>query len=66
LKPKILRIKVRLLCRPVDWVFASYSPFTKSLVEELPDNAEKMRWCLIMHEPHVLSMRRRHMFQKPQ
>jgi hypothetical protein len=58
------RIKVKALCRPVYWAFASYSLFTERLVEELPDNAEEMRWCPIVHEPHVLS-KRRYMFQEP-
>jgi hypothetical protein len=34
----------------------------KSLVQVLSDNAEKMRWCPIMHEPRVLSLMKTHMF----
>jgi hypothetical protein len=37
-----------------DWVSASYPLSTESLVQVLSDNADKMRWCPIMHERHVL------------
>jgi hypothetical protein len=63
-QPKIQRIEVKGSCRPGDWASASCSLFTESLVQVLSDNAEKMRWCPIMHEPHVLSLMERHMFQE--
>jgi hypothetical protein len=56
---KIKRIKVIKSCRPVDLASTSYPLFTKSLVELLSDNAEKMRWFPIM-----LSFVKRHMFQE--
>jgi hypothetical protein len=61
-QPKIQKIKVRRSCRPVDWASASYPLFTESLVRVPSDNAEKMRWWPTMHEPHVLSLMKRHMF----
>jgi hypothetical protein len=61
---KIQRIKVIGSCRPVDWASASYPLFTKSLVQVLSDNAEKISWCHIMHELQVLSLMKRHMFQE--
>jgi hypothetical protein len=61
---KIQRVKVRGLCKPVDWASTSYPLFTESLVQVLSDKAEKMRWCPIMHEPHMLSLMKRHMFQE--
>jgi hypothetical protein len=30
----------------------------------LSDNAKKMKWRPIMHEPHVISLMKRHMFQE--
>jgi hypothetical protein len=36
----------------------SYPLFTESLRQMLSDRAENMRWCLIMHEPHVLPSRK--------
>jgi hypothetical protein len=46
-------IEVRGSFRPVDWASASYPMFTESLIQVLSDNAEKVRWCPIMHEPHT-------------
>jgi hypothetical protein len=63
-QPKIQRIKIREVCRPVDWASTSYPMLTESLVQVLSDNAEKMKRCPIMHEPHVLSLMKRHMFQE--
>jgi hypothetical protein len=48
------RVRVRRSCRPVDWTTASYPLFSESVVQVLSDNAEKMSWCPIRHEPHVL------------
>jgi hypothetical protein len=62
--PKMYRIQVRGLCRPVDWASMSYPLFMESLVQMLSDNAEKIRWCPIMHESHVLSLMKRHMLQE--
>jgi hypothetical protein len=45
------------------WASASYPLFTESLVQVLSDGAEKMKWCPITHEPHVLLMKG-HMFQE--
>jgi hypothetical protein len=59
---EIRRIKVRGSCRTLHWTSASCPLFTGSLVQVLPDSAEKMRRCPIMHEPHVLL--KRHTFQE--
>jgi hypothetical protein len=63
-QPKIQMIKVRGSCRSVVGASASYPLFTKSLVQVLSDNVEKMRWCPIICDPHVLSLMKRNMFQK--
>lgn len=62
-QPKIQWIKSRGWCRPVDWAFVRYPLFTKSLVPVLSDSAEKIRCWPIMHELHVLSLMKRHIFQ---
>jgi hypothetical protein len=54
----------RGLCRPVDWVSASYPLSTKSRIQMLSGSAAKMSWCPIMREPRVLSLVERHMFQQ--
>jgi hypothetical protein len=61
-RAKSQRITVRRPCRPVDWAPASYPLFTESLVQVLSNNAETLRWCPIMHEPHVLPLVKRHVF----
>jgi hypothetical protein len=63
-QPKIQWIKVRGLCRPVDWASASYPLSNESLVQALSDNVEKMRYYPIMYEPHVLLLVKRVMFQQ--
>jgi hypothetical protein len=50
-------------CRPVDWVSTSYALLIECLVQMLSDSAEKMRWCPIIHEPHVL-LKKRYMLQE--
>jgi hypothetical protein len=35
-----------------------------SLVQVLSDSAQKLMWCPIMHEQHLLSLMKRHKFQK--
>jgi hypothetical protein len=32
----------------------TYPLFIKNLVQVLSNNEEKMRWCPIMHDPHVV------------
>jgi hypothetical protein len=59
-QPKIQRIKGRGSCRPVDWASTSYPLFIKSLVQALSDIVKKMRWHLIMHEPHVVVNEKAH------
>jgi hypothetical protein len=61
---KTQRIKVRGSCRPVDWASSSHPLFTEILVRVLCDNVQKMRWCPIIHEPHVLSLMKRRLFQE--
>jgi hypothetical protein len=62
-KPKIQRKKVRRLYRSGDSFSTPHPLPTKSPVQVLSHNKEKMRWCPIMHEPHVLPLMKRHMFQ---
>jgi hypothetical protein len=52
--------KSRGLCTPVYWASVSGPLFAESLVQTLSDNAEKMRWFPIMHEPHVLPLMKVH------
>jgi hypothetical protein len=61
---KIQMIKVRGSCRPVGWASASYPLFTERLVQVLCDNAKKMNWCPIMHEPQILSSMKIYKFQE--
>jgi hypothetical protein len=48
---------------PVDCASAPSPLLAESLIQVLSDNAEKMSWYPIAHEPYVLSLVRRHMFQ---
>jgi hypothetical protein len=62
-EPEIQSIKVRRSCGPVDWASASYPLLIESLVRAQSGNGEKTSWCPIMYEPHVLTLKERHMFQ---
>jgi hypothetical protein len=42
----------------------SYPLLTESLAQMLPDSAENMSWCPMMHEPSVLSFIKMHLFQE--
>jgi hypothetical protein len=63
-QPKIQKFALRGSCRPVDWISASYPLFTKSLLQVLSDNVEKIRCRPIRYKPYRLSLMKRHIFQK--
>jgi hypothetical protein len=48
-------ITINEACRSVDWVSTSFLLWAESLVQVLCENGNKIMWCPIRHETHVLS-----------
>jgi hypothetical protein len=63
-KPTLYRINDTGSYRPVDCASTSYILSTEGQVQVLSDSVQKVKWCPVMSEPHVLTLIKTHISQQ--